>query len=127
MQRSHTPVIRLTSPYGLDTVPDRGTNKEPAGRDAPGEVRRDVVRAQMHSRGTSRDGDIEPIVEEDRHGEFRDESSRDGQEIAVAGLLEAKLHGGDPPRDRALAEGDYVAPAMIRRSSVTRSKRRVAS
>lgn len=111
VQRSDSPVIGGESAFHFLRQPHRGSDDESVGHHPASAHREDVVAAEMDTGGASEEGDVDPVVHEERHRQGLHQSSCQGQEFDVRGLLEAELHRGHATGHGGQRDGHWIAGA----------------
>ncbi len=112
VQRPDAPIVGGETALDFGVTAHRRTQEESRGDDSPGPGWREVVGAEMDARRAGGDGDVEPVVDEDRDRQERHEVSGEREQVAIGGVLEPELNGGDAPRDGGARHGDRVARAQ---------------
>ena len=92
---------------------DRRAEHEPGRHDPPGERRREVVRSEVDTGRLCGEGDIDAIIDEQRHVEGLAEPARKGAKGPVIRALETELHCRDAASDRALAERHRIVAVEV--------------
>jgi hypothetical protein len=112
VQRTDPPIVGREAALDFLRAPDRGTQQETGGGNPACPPRWKVVRTQVDSGRASREGNVEPIVHEDRDRKQCHQMAGQGEQLAVGGVLEPQLDGGDAARHGGARHGDRIACAQ---------------
>ncbi len=109
VKRSDPPVVGGESALDFRVAANRGTEQEAGGDDPSRPLRREIVGAEVDPGCAGREGNVEAIVDEDGNREERHQVAREGEQVAVRGLLESQLQRRDPAGHGVAGDRDRVA------------------
>ena len=111
-QRPDPPVVCRCPAKHLVVAANRRPDQEARRRNAPRQRGCQIIGAEMDSCRTNRQGDVEPVVEEERYGQHRQHSPGEFGQQSVVECFEPQLHRRGSSGHGSLTEWEWVPPGQ---------------